>query len=165
MVKKFFIHTRHAIPKYVLYMVRFIVYFRMKYCAPPLVSFLQQSSYLLLYGLLQPPGKEISTIHKDNQWYLSRFPYGELQRRFSPHLNFIREVKVLRVFPSGHRVPHIQGVFYFKKSYIRDIRRVVTPFMQDGIYPTRNFATFGPSEYSRRLLKLFFIMLSYLFQI
>lgn len=23
--------------------------------------------------------------------------------------------------------------------------------MQDGIYPTRNFATFGPSDYSRRL--------------
>lgn len=70
---------------------------------------------------------------------------------------------MLRVLPSGHRVPHIQGVFYFKKSYIRDIRKVVTSFMQDGIYPTRNFATFGPSEYSRRLPS-FYIMLSYLFQ-
>ena len=70
---------------------------------------------------------------------------------------------MLRVFPSGHSVPHIQGVFYFKESYIRDIRKVVTPFMQDGIYPTRNFATLGPSNYSRRLPN-FYIMLSYLFQ-
>lgn len=67
---------------------------------------------------------------------------------------------MLRVFPSGHRVPHIQGVFYFKESYIRDIRRVVTPFMQDGIYPTRNFATFGPSVYSRRLPIFYYVELS-----
>ena len=29
---------------------------------------------------------------------------------------------------------------------IGDSEAVVTPFMQDGTYPPRNFATFGPSE-------------------
>ena len=35
--------------------------------------------------------------------------------------------------------------FRFHRNSIRDSGAVVTPFMQDGIYPSRNFATLGPS--------------------
>ena len=33
----------------------------------------------------------------------------------------------------------------FHKNNIRDSRAVVTPFVQDGTYPSRDFATLGPS--------------------
>jgi hypothetical protein len=55
-----------------------------------------------------------------------------------------KEVKVLRVLPSGRIVPHIQGLFYLWRVWTSDIGEVVTPFIQDGTYPTRNFATLGP---------------------
>ena len=36
-------------------------------------------------------------------------------------------------------------LFRFHRNSIRDSGAVVTPFMQDGTYPSRNFATLGPS--------------------
>ena len=36
-------------------------------------------------------------------------------------------------------------LFRFHRINIRDSGAVVTPFMQDGTYPSRNFATLGPS--------------------
>jgi len=35
---------------------------------------------------------------------------------------------------------------YVHKFNFRDSKAVVTPFMQDGTYPSRSFATLGPSE-------------------
>jgi hypothetical protein len=55
-------------------------------------------------------------------------------------------VKVHGVFPSNYEEPASSRVFQFHQACVRDSGEVVTPFMQDGTYPTRNFATFGPSE-------------------
>jgi hypothetical protein len=55
-------------------------------------------------------------------------------------------VKVHGVFPSNDIKPASSRVFQFHQDYIGDSKEVVTPFMQVGTYPTRNFATFGPSE-------------------
>jgi len=52
---------------------------------------------------------------------------------------------VHRVFPSSYLLIASSQLFQFHKTNIRDSRAVVTPFMQDGNYPPRNFATFGPS--------------------
>ncbi len=35
-------------------------------------------------------------------------------------------------------------ILQFRRAYGGDSRQVVTPFMQVGTYPTRNFATLGP---------------------
>ena len=50
-----------------------------------------------------------------------------------------------RVFPSSYSLIASSQLFQFHKTNTRDSRVVVTPFMQDGNYPPRNFATFGPS--------------------
>ena len=55
-------------------------------------------------------------------------------------------VKVHGVFPSNCKKSASSRIFQFHQAYIGDSREVVTPFMQVGTYPTRNFATFGPSE-------------------
>ena len=55
-------------------------------------------------------------------------------------------VKVHGVFPSIDIKPASSRVFQFHQAYVGDSEEVVTPFMQVGTYPTRNFATFGPSE-------------------
>jgi len=52
---------------------------------------------------------------------------------------------VHRVFPSSYSIIASSQLIQFHKTNIRDSRAVVTPFMQDGNYPPRNFATFGPS--------------------
>jgi hypothetical protein len=62
------------------------------------------------------------------------------------NLQFLLIVKVHGVFPSSCKQPASSRAFQFHQDYIRDSREVVTPFMQVGTYPTRNFATFGPSE-------------------
>ena len=42
-------------------------------------------------------------------------------------------------------------IIQFHRDQASDSGEVVTPFMQDGTYPTRNFATLGPFlSYSRR---------------
>jgi len=51
-----------------------------------------------------------------------------------------------RVFPSNCKKPAFSQVFQFHQVRIGDSRELITPFMQDGTYPSRNFATFGPSE-------------------
>ena len=55
-------------------------------------------------------------------------------------------VKVHGVFPSNCKKPASSRVFQIHQEYVGDSKEVVTPFMQVGTYPTRNFATFGPSE-------------------
>ena len=55
-------------------------------------------------------------------------------------------VKVHRVFPSSRSTPASSRGVQFRRASARDSEGVVTPFMQDGTYPSRNFATLGPSE-------------------
>jgi len=55
-------------------------------------------------------------------------------------------VKVHGVFPSSHKDFASSRRFQFHWVNIGDSKAVVTPFMQDGTYPPRDFATFGPSE-------------------
>lgn len=55
-------------------------------------------------------------------------------------------VKVHRVFPSNYIKIASSQLIQFHKDNIGDSRTIVTPLMQDGTYPPRNFATFGPSE-------------------
>jgi len=50
------------------------------------------------------------------------------------------------VFPSNHKKLASSRVFQIHQVYTGDSEEIVTPFMQVGTYPTRNFATFGPSE-------------------
>ena len=54
-------------------------------------------------------------------------------------------VKVHRVFPSSYKIIASSQLIQLRKANIGDSEAVVTPFMQDGIYPPRNFATLGPS--------------------
>ena len=61
-------------------------------------------------------------------------------------LQFIIIVKVHGVFPSIDIKSASSRIFQFHQIYVGDSEEVVTPFMQVGTYPTRNFATFGPSE-------------------
>ena len=51
-----------------------------------------------------------------------------------------------RVFPSNCKKPAFSQVFQFHQVRIGDSRELIKSFMQVGTYPTRNFATFGPSE-------------------
>ena len=55
-------------------------------------------------------------------------------------------VKVYRVFPSNCEKPAFSRALQFHQTCTGDSRELITPFMQDGTYPSRNFATFGPSE-------------------
>ena len=54
-------------------------------------------------------------------------------------------VKVHRVFPSNHKYSVSSRKSQFHRANLGDSRGVVTPFVQVGTYPTRNFATLGPS--------------------
>jgi len=53
---------------------------------------------------------------------------------------------VYRVFPSTYIRIVSALLLQVHKNNTRDSEAVVTPFMQDGTYPSRNFATLGPSE-------------------
>ena len=55
-------------------------------------------------------------------------------------------VKVHRVFPSNYTNTASSRFMQFHRDNIGDSRTIVTPFMQDGTYPPRNFATLGPSK-------------------
>jgi len=50
------------------------------------------------------------------------------------------------VFPSNRRKLASSQAFQIHQVCVGDSEEIVTPFMQVGTYPTRNFATFGPSE-------------------
>lgn len=54
-------------------------------------------------------------------------------------------VKVHRVFPSSCCLIASSQSFQFRKNSTGDRKEVVTPFMQDVNYTSRNFATLGPS--------------------
>ena len=53
-------------------------------------------------------------------------------------------VKVHRVFPSDRGYPASSRGVQFRWAHAGDSGEVVTPFVQVGTYPTRNFATLGP---------------------
>jgi len=53
---------------------------------------------------------------------------------------------VHRVFPSSYNTPASSREIQFHWVIIRDSKAIVTSFMQDGTYPSRNFATLGLSE-------------------
>jgi hypothetical protein len=53
---------------------------------------------------------------------------------------------VHRVFPSSHIISASAQTVQFHWNHVGDSGKVVTPFMHVGTYPTRNFATLGPSE-------------------
>ena len=55
-------------------------------------------------------------------------------------------VKVHGVFPSNRKKSASARTFQFQWTHVGDSEEVVTPFMRVGTYPTRNFATLGPSE-------------------
>jgi hypothetical protein len=55
-------------------------------------------------------------------------------------------VKVHRVFPSCCVYTASARRIQIHWNHIGDSEEVVKPFMHVGIYPTRNFATLGPSE-------------------
>ena len=48
-------------------------------------------------------------------------------------------------FPPNYNITTSSREFQFHRANTGDSRAVVTPFMQDGTYPPRNFATLGPS--------------------
>lgn len=50
------------------------------------------------------------------------------------------------VFPSSCKKSASSRIIQFHWAFIGDSKEVITPFMQVGTHPTRNFATFGPSE-------------------
>jgi len=52
---------------------------------------------------------------------------------------------VHRVFPSNHKIIASSQQSQFHWVYTGDSEEVVKSFMQVGTYPTKNFATFGPS--------------------
>ena len=53
-------------------------------------------------------------------------------------------VKVHGVFLSYGGKSESSPILQFRRAYGGDSRQVVTPFVQVGTYPTRNFATLGP---------------------
>ena len=53
-------------------------------------------------------------------------------------------VKVHRVFPSFCGYTEFSPRLQFHRVSGRDSVEIVTPFVQVGTYPTRNFATLGP---------------------
>ncbi len=53
-------------------------------------------------------------------------------------------VKVHGVFPSRCGNPASSPRLQFHRAHGRDSAQIVTPFVQVGTYPTRNFATLGP---------------------
>ena len=50
------------------------------------------------------------------------------------------------VFPSSHKTSASARTIQIHRTYEGDSGEVVIPFMHVGTYPTRNFATLGPSE-------------------
>jgi len=60
-------------------------------------------------------------------------------------LQFMITVKVHGVFPSNYKKSASSRTFQFHQVNVGDSEEVITPFMQVGTYPTRSFATLGPS--------------------
>ncbi len=41
-------------------------------------------------------------------------------------------------------IEHLHSNYYFAEHVAETVPKIVTPFVQVGTYPTRNFATLGP---------------------
>ncbi len=55
-------------------------------------------------------------------------------------------VKLHRVFLSRYKKSASSQICLFHRDSLRDSAQIVTPFVQAGTYPARNFATLGPSS-------------------
>jgi len=64
-------------------------------------------------------------------------------------------VKVYRVFPSYHLQTVSSQLIQLHYTNTGDSREVVTPFMRVGTYPTRYFATLGPSSIQPPLIEIY----------
>lgn len=91
-------------------------------------------------------------------WYFQGRLWDQVHARLPPilHKELSKQysyaiVKVHGVFPSSHNYSASSRKIQFHWISTRDSRKVVTSFMRDGTYPSRSFATLGPSKYSRRL--------------
>src|SRR6478735_7271029 len=79
-------------------------------------------------------------------------PSGRNRKINGPHLCYAclvdvqwqAIVKVHGVFLSCSGKSESSPILQFRRAYGGDSRQVVTPFVQVGTYPTRNFATLGP---------------------
>lgn len=69
------------------------------------------------------------------------------------------------VFPSSRSYSVSSRKIQFHWISTRDSREVVTSLMRDGTYPSRSFATLGPSKYSRRLPYLSWKLLTTFFML
>src|SRR5690242_20114293 len=71
------------------------------------------------------------------------FKASHLSWTTCPELQYLAVVKVHGVFPSNHGYSASSPRLQFHRIPRRDSAQVVTPFVQVGTYPTRNFATLG----------------------
>ena len=76
-------------------------------------------------------------------WRL-RFIASHLSYTWEPWHHCKAGVKVHGVFPSDRGYPASSRGIQFRWAHAGDSGEVVTPFVQVGTYPTRNFATLGP---------------------
>ena len=87
---------------------------------------------------------------KNQEWYfttaLKEYESSHLYYTRLVTLQLIIIVKVHGVFPSNYKESASSRIFQIHQACAGDSGEVVTPFVQVGTYPTRNFATFGPSE-------------------
>src|SRR6185437_14401917 len=68
------------------------------------------------------------------------FKASHLSWTTCPELQYLAVVKVHGVFPSNHGYSASSPRLQFHRIPRRDSAQVVTPFVQVGTYPTRNFA-------------------------
>ena len=66
-----------------------------------------------------------------------------------------------RVFPSSYFLIASSQLIQFRKNNIGDRKEVVTPFVQDVNYTSRNFATLGPSRLRPPFTETYFLRISF----
>ena len=79
-------------------------------------------------------------LHED---WRPRFTASHLSWTTRPEFQHLAVVKVHGVFPSNHGYSASSPRLQFHRIPRWDSAQVVTPFVQVGTYPTRNFATLG----------------------
>src|SRR4051794_38392723 len=83
-----------------------------------------------------------------------RFTASHLSWTTCPELQHLAVVKVHGVFPSNHGYSASSPRLQFHRIPRRDSAQVVTPFVQVGTYPTRNFAVVLPKTAGRNRTSL-----------
>ncbi len=77
-------------------------------------------------------------------YWRTGFTASHLSYTCRPKIQCQAIVKVHRVFPSFCGYTEFSPRLQFHRVSGRDSVEIVTPFVQVGTYPTRNFATLGP---------------------